>query len=126
MIDQVADADLSEFDAGGDRKNELFDVLSNPRRRCLLHALQTAETPVSVRKLTAEVVAREAQRTASERSDDEWTAIETSLVHSHLPKMSNSGFVKYDENRGTVANTGRTAEAWEHLQTMGPVHAGSD
>ncbi|NHN47091.1 hypothetical protein G9464_05695 [Halostella sp. JP-L12] len=108
----------TEFDTGGNRQDELFDVLSHQRRRFLLHALQTAETPVQIEELTTELVVWETQQPVPNRSGDDRTAIEVSLVHNHLPKMAQAGLIRYDETEQTVMLADRTDEVKAHLQTM--------
>ena len=117
MVNRFPETNLSEFDVGGDRQDELFDVLSNRRRRLMLRSLETAEKPVSVGELAMELVAWESGQPVLDRSGDEREAIEISLVHNHLPKMAEAGFVKYDDAQQGVTLAGRTDELQIHLQT---------
>ena len=118
MGTQFSGTNLSEFDAGGDGQDDLFNTLSHPRRRFMFHLLQTAETPVGVEELTTELVAWEAQRSTPNRSNGSRDAIETSLVHNHLPMMDQAGLVMYDVTGQTVALGNRADEVRAHLQTM--------
>lgn len=118
MGTQSPGTNLSEFDAGGNRQDDLFNTLSHPRRRFLLHLLQTAETPVGVEELTTKLATWETQRSAPNRSGVNRDAIETSLVHNHLPMMAQAGLVMYDITGQTVALGDRTNEVRAHLQTM--------
>ena len=115
---KFSEANMSEFDVGGDRQDELFDVLSHSRRRFLLAFLQNAETPVSVEELTTELVTWEAQQPVPDRSGAERDASEISLVHNHLPKMAEAGLIRYDYTRRTVALGDRTDEVQAHLQPL--------
>lgn len=108
----------SKFTVGGDRQNELFEVLAHPRRRFVLQYLQTTDTPLLVDKMATELVARDGHRTVSPRSSDGKKAVEMSLAHSHLPKLDDTGFVQYDATRGTVALAERADEVWTHLESM--------
>ena len=118
MTNRASRTDLSEFDAERDHQDELFEVLSDSRRRVLFHSLQAADMPISVEELTTELVAWEAQRPVSDRSGDERDTIEISLVHNHLPKMAEAGFVRYDDTQRTVTLADRTDEVRTHLETM--------
>lgn len=118
MTNQFSEADQSQFDVGGDRQDELFDVLSNSRRRFVLHDLQTAEMPVQVGELTTGIVTWETQRPVPDHSGTKSDAVEVSLVHHHLPKMAQAGLVRYDDARQTVTLADRTDEVRAHLQTM--------
>lgn len=111
-------ANMPESDVGDDRRDELFDVLSDSRRRFMLTSLQSAQMPVSVEELTAELVAWEAQRPAPDRSDADGDGIAISLIHKHLPKMAEAGFIRYDDTRRTISPTDRIDTARTHLQLL--------
>ncbi|MDS0473533.1 hypothetical protein [Natrinema sp. 1APR25-10V2] len=118
MEDRVSETDLAEFDAGGDQQDKLFDVLSNQRRRVLLHSLQASQLPVSVGKLATKLATWEAQQPLSDRSGDDRTTIEMTLVHNHLPKMAEAELITYDNTEQRVALANQTDNVWVHLQTM--------
>lgn len=118
MTSQVLGLGLSEFDVGGDQQDELFDVLSNQRRRVLLCSLQGAETPVSVEELTTKLVRWQAQQPLPNRSGDERDAIKISLVHNHLPRMAEAELIKYNATQEKVLLANETGELRAHLQTM--------
>lgn len=115
MENRATETDPSEFDVGGDQRDELFDVLSNQRRRVLLYSLQAAELPISVDELTTELVAWEARQSVPDRSCDDRDAIEISLLHNHLPKMAEAGLVKYDDTERRVLFANQTDELQAHL-----------
>lgn len=115
MTNRSPGTDLSAFDVGGERRDSLFEVLSDRRRRFVLHSLQTAELPVSADELTTEIVAWEARRPVSARSGDERDGIKSSLLHNHLPRMAESGLIDYDEIRQTVTQMDRVDEVRTHL-----------
>lgn len=118
MTNQLSETVLSGFDAGGDQQDELFEVLSHPHRRAILHYLHNSDTPASVRDLTAELVTWTERRTASDRTGDDRDVVEGALVHNHLPRMAEAGLVSYDDARQTVTLADRTAEVRAHLETM--------
>lgn len=118
MANQPSERDGSDTDLGDDRHNELFDVLSDPRRRFVLHTLRGAETPVPVAELAVDLVTWESQRSAPDRSGDGRDAVEVALVHIHLPKMAEAGLVRYDETQQTVSLADRGDEVRTHLQTV--------
>lgn len=118
MGTQYSGTDLSEFEVGGDGQDDLFDVLSHPHRRFMLHFLQGSEMPVLVAELSAELAAWETQRSDSDRRADSSDAIETSLVHNHLPMMAQVGLITYDVAGQTVTLADQSEEARAHLQAM--------
>lgn len=77
---------------------ELYDALSNDRRRAVLQCLGAEEDGMSVREL--------ADAVASETSEDaEGTAksIYISLIQIHLPKLADYEIITYDEAEKLVA-----------------------
>lgn len=75
-----------------------FDLLQDARRRGVLYTVKrNGETSVE------EVARRIAvwQSTDGRGAPDPET-VETSLVHSHLPRLADAGVVEYDRERGTV------------------------
>ena len=118
MAHGFSGANVTEFDVGGDRQDEFFDVLSDSRRRFMLAFLQSAEMPVSVEELATELVAGEAQQPVPDRSDADRDAIEISLMHNHLPKMAEAGLIRYDDTRRTVTLADRTDEVRAHFQLL--------
>lgn len=125
MVNYSPKANTAEADVGGERQDELFDVLSDRRRRSILGSLGNAETPISVAALATELASGEAHGSAPDRSDDRGEAIKVSLLHTHLPKMAAAGVVRYDDTRQTVSLGDRTEEARAHLQEM-TTTSGSD
>lgn len=101
---------------GPDRRDALFDVLSDPRRRVALQHLRRVDEPVSVSELTTELTAWEARQPVADRSGGDADDIEAALVHVHLPKMDEAGVVDYDAARRTVAPTDHAAEVQAHLE----------
>lgn len=119
MSNQLPETNLSEFDVGGDRQDELFDVLSHSHRRFILQYLQTADTPLPVDEVTAGIVAwKNTLVSADQVGESKAALVEISLLHSHLPKMAETGFIRYDKTRQTVTLGDRTEEVRAHLQAI--------
>ena len=118
MARKFSRASVSKFDVGGDRQDELFDVLSNSRRRFMLASLQSTEMPISVEELTTELNAWEVQQAVPGRSGADRNGIKISLMHVHLPKMAGAGLIRYDDTRQTISRADRTDEVRAHLQSL--------
>lgn len=85
-------------------KEEIFEVLSNHRRRYAMHHLiQTGETTLG--ELAEHVAAWEYGKTPQTVSSEERKRVYCALQQSHLPKMDTSNVVEFDKNRGVVAPT---------------------
>lgn len=82
------------------REDEVFDVLSNERRRYAYRYLD--EHPgdtVSLRELTDHVAACEYGKPPRELTSEERNRVSTALNQFHLPKMDECGFVEFDSLR---------------------------
>lgn len=89
----------------GDRAislDELFDILSNSRRRHVVELLDEHGGSAEFRELTDAVARRE---TGVPVSYDERKRVYVSLRQSHLPRLADAGVVEYDPDRGTVRAT---------------------
>ena len=75
-----------------------FELLQDARRRGVLYTVKrNGET--SIEEVSHRIAAWES---ADSRRSVDPQAVETSLVHSHLPKLQSAGVVEYHRERGTV------------------------
>ncbi|WP_224269722.1 DUF7344 domain-containing protein [Haloprofundus salinisoli] len=93
----------------------LFDALTSPRRRHLIHALSAQPGPVTVEELAEEIHQREAE--AGETTHPDQIAI--SLHHLHLPKLAARDFLEYNASRKEVTPTHETDDASYALASAG-------
>jgi hypothetical protein len=85
-------------------EEEVFDVLSNQRRRYAYHYLKNADGDrTDLRDLVDSVAAWECDKEVRELTSAERNRVSTALHQFHLPKMDDCGFVEYDDRRGTVS-----------------------
>lgn len=99
-----------------------FDLLSNPRRRLLLHGLRLAGGTASLSGLASFVADREAG--PSERPTEESASrVYAGLWHVHLPKLDDLGVVSYDESADAVELVEpRRLEPYLSLTAMGDLN----
>lgn len=83
-----------------DDLSELLDVLSHPRRREILTRLH-ARTPRDEDEFEP----------VDLTADDELEGETISLVHNHLPKLADAGFIDWDGKRHVVTRGPRFHEA---------------
>lgn len=107
------DVDLDRLEAflepfGIHRSGELFELLSHPRRRTVLVALDRDDT-VSVDELATRVVAIEEGISTGAVSPSETTHAHIDLRHVHLPAMANLDVVDYDHSSDRVTYRGHPA-----------------
>ena len=94
-----------------------FDLLKNARRRRILSHLLMADGPVELKALAEKVAAAVSDQSAA-LPPEEFEATCTSLVHSHIPRLEDAGFIEYDTERSTVALTCQAGEI-EPLLSVG-------
>ncbi len=82
--------------------DSVFFVLSNPRRRYVLHYLKSCEGPISTGNLAARVAAWEYDVPYEQVTNRQRKRVYTSLHQTHLPKMASIGLLEYDQSRSTV------------------------
>jgi len=86
-------------------EDELFDVLSNRRRRYAVHALKGMDSAAELGDVAEQVAAWEYGVDVEQVSYEERKRVYTALQQSHLPMMDDAGVVDFDKNRGTIAPT---------------------
>jgi hypothetical protein len=99
-------------------RDELFDVLSNSRRRYVLHYLkQRNGERVDLSELSTLVTAWE-KRIAPEKIDyADRKSVHTALAQFHLPKMDDAGVVNFHSQRNIVELTNEGDDLTVLLET---------
>lgn len=83
-------------------KDEIFKLLSNPRRRHVLYHLTQNATEVDIGTLATQIAAWENDIEVSEVSGMQRKRVYTSLQQVHLPKMDGSGVIVFDKRAGKI------------------------
>jgi len=99
-------------------RDDAFEMLSNRRRRFLLHYLHDVEAAAPLSDLAEQVAAWENDTNVREISASERKTVYTSLQQFHLPKMDETGVVEFDQRAGTVALTDAAAELDIYLEVV--------
>jgi hypothetical protein len=89
---------------------EIFQLLSNRRRRYALHYLDQVDDPVSIRDLSEQIAAWEYEIDRADVTPTIRKRIYTALHQGHLPKMDRLGVIDYDNDRGTVCPAERVRD----------------
>lgn len=101
MTPEPAEAESS----GNLSDDDLFEVLSNRRRRYAVHALKREGGAAELGDVAEQVAAWEYDVDVEQVSYDERKRVYTALQQSHLPLMDEVGIVDFDKNRGVVQPT---------------------
>jgi DNA-binding transcriptional ArsR family regulator len=91
-------------------KDELFQILSNSRRRYIIYYLAEVGGEMSLKQLATKIAAAESDTTESEVAPEERQRVYISLYQTHLPKLEETGVAVYDEDERTVTLTPETLE----------------
>jgi hypothetical protein len=95
----------------------VFDLLSDQRRRYVLyHLVNAADDTVDYEDLAEQVAVWEA---GGDPSDEHVERVATDLYHSHLPKLTESNVVDFDQRSGDVRFWGQpTVEEYAEHAAM--------
>ena len=99
-------------------EQEVFDILSNRRRRYALYALLNDDT-TTIGSLAERIAAWENDCTVDEVTSTERKRVYTALQQSHLPKLERTGLVSFDRETGRVHPTDTVDEMDIYLEVVG-------
>jgi hypothetical protein len=86
-------------------RDEIYETLSNRRRRYVLHYLRQRDTHVGLSDLATQIAAWENSEGENKPTPDDRKHVYTALQQFHLPKMEEMGIVTYDRSDATVELT---------------------
>lgn len=90
-------------------KDEIFFILSNRRRRYVLHSLKRSSSDfITLGELATRVAAWEHDKNEEKLAGTERKRVYTALQQSHLPKMAEAGIIEYEPDRGVIKPTRHT------------------
>lgn len=118
VSDSTGETELRTDEPSVDR-DDVFDVLSNPRRRYALHMLRREDEELGLGEMAEQVAAWENGTTVEAVGSDERKHAYTVLQQRHLPRMDDVGVVEFDRRAGTVAPTDAIDEFDIYLEVVG-------
>lgn len=104
-------ASAQQIDGGGAEpatdisEDELFDVLSNQRRRFAVHLLKREEGSLEIGDMAEQIAAWENGIETKEITGSDRKRVYTALQQSHLPKMDRAGVIEFNKSRGVIEAT---------------------
>jgi len=100
---------MSRQDQDSLTQGEVYDLLSNARRRFVISYLRGRDEPVELNELSREVAAWENETDVGSLTDQQIKRVYVSLYQTHVPKLSESGLLEYDQDSGEVSLTSNVA-----------------
>ncbi|MFC5279776.1 helix-turn-helix domain-containing protein [Halorubrum rubrum] len=97
MLSAIATRGEWNSDGGELSQDEVFDVLSNRRRRFVIHALKRSEDPIEVSELSTHVTAWELDVDPEEVEYEDRRNVYSTLQRTHLPKLEEKDIVTVDD-----------------------------
>ena len=113
--------DTAESTGGGEASlssSDVYDVLSDKRRRYAIHYLKQVGERVNVRDLAEQVAAWENDKPIERLDSQERKRVYISLYQSHLSTLADQGIVDYDEDAGTVELNEALSETDIYLEVV--------
>ncbi len=92
-------------------ENKIFELLSNRRRRFVIHALKRRQEPLEICELSAHVTAWEQGIDTEDVTYSDRRNVYSTLKRTHLPKLEKNNVITIDEEENLVEPT----EAFETL-----------
>lgn len=121
--EEVTDADGSTAGVGtatgGLTRNDTFEVLSNRRRRYMLHYLKGSEERArELSDISTQVAAWENEIDPDSITYADRKNVHTSLYQFHAPKMERAGIIEYNRPSGTIRLTDEGERLEMYLETV--------
>lgn len=86
-------------------QDDIFDLLSNPRRRFVINYLLREDRPVGIQELSRELATWEFEVEPEELTDQQEKRIYVALYQTHVPKLEEAGVVDYDADASLIELT---------------------
>lgn len=93
---------MSTTEPGPLTQDEVYDLLSNPRRRFIISYLREHDQ-TRLQDLASTLAAWENETTVDQLTNQQRKRVYVSLYQTHIPKLEGAGIIDYDQDTGRVA-----------------------
>ncbi|MFT4921632.1 MAG: hypothetical protein ACI8XM_000836 [Haloarculaceae archaeon] len=83
-------------------QDDVFDILSSPRRRNAISILHERDEPIELTDLAEEIAALESDTPVEEITAQQRKRVYVSLYQTHIPKLADADIVEYDPDTGLI------------------------
>ena len=84
---------------------DVFEILSNRRRRFALHAIKRREEPIELSELSEQIAAWEIGAEPDDIRYEDRRSVYVTLKNIHIPMMDERGVVEFEQQTKTVRST---------------------
>lgn len=98
-------------------QDNVFDILSDSRRRYILYYLRKTGEPVELGKLAEELAAWENEIPVGELTKQQRKRVYVSLYQTHIQKLAEAGIIEYDPDSGLVSLDEQTSQIEPYIMT---------
>jgi hypothetical protein len=105
-------------------KDELYELLSNHRRRYVIHFCKQADEPLTLSDLAEKVAAREQDKSVAELTSAERKRVYTSLQQTHLDRLAEAGMIDYDGDEVELTDEAATLDVYLDVVPEGSISWG--
>jgi hypothetical protein len=88
-------------------ENDIYDVLSNRRRRFVIHAIKRRQEPVEVAELSTQITAWEMGIDPEEVDYEDQRSVYDTLKRTHLPSLEEKNLITVDREKKLVCTTSK-------------------
>lgn len=99
-------------------QTEVFDILSNDRRRHALHFLLSRQKGTDIGEHSEQIAAWENRENLQQVTSDERRRVYVSLHQTHLPRMDDAGLLHYENSRDTIELTERGESLQVYMEVV--------
>lgn len=92
---------MSETETSRLSQDEVYHLLSNPRRRFIISHLRDTES-VGLQELASTVAAWENDTSPEQLTDQQKKRVYVSLYQTHIPKLEDAGIITYDDETSQI------------------------
>jgi hypothetical protein len=103
VLDRFTSSDTADDETDGEvyggieqDLDDVYDILTNERRRWVLQYLENANSPVSLRELSKQRAAVENDCEPRELSSDQYKQVYVGLYQTHIPALEDADLVHND------------------------------
>ena len=93
-------------------RGDIFDLLSNHRRRYAIHHLKRTDDRVELGDLAEHVAAWELDKNVQALTSAERKRVYTSLQQTHLPTLERAGMIEFDDRAIELTDDAKTLEVY--------------